>query len=235
MSNNLTAFAQEVKSTEKKAFKFISVDDVSDIRYTYEENGSKYMVKEHANKELTEVTTDIYELNGKKILLKDHYVTNIYVKKGLIEISTSYRNNKKVFDKISVNNIVEVPKDINVRAKAKARKGWVHVYDYKGSVKFAKYTLAVVISVLGGSIAAMSGITYVTGGAIAGITEIAKIIVNERLPFAYMKQRGYYYYPKNNNGIPTKMKQVTKCYRKSNGTGYLGKTTSKGKIVLGGN
>ena len=81
MSNNLTAFAQEVKSTEKKAFKFISVDDVSDIRYTYEENGSKYMVKEHANKELTEVTTDIYELNGKKILLKDHYVTNIYVKK----------------------------------------------------------------------------------------------------------------------------------------------------------
>ena len=78
VSNNLTAFAQEVKSTEKKAFKFISVDDVSDIRYTYEENGSKYMVKEHANKELTEVTTDIYELNGKKILLKDHYVTNIF-------------------------------------------------------------------------------------------------------------------------------------------------------------
>ena len=91
----------------------------------------------------------------------------------MIEISTSYRNNKKVFDKISVNNIVEVPKDINVRAKAKARKGWVHVYDYKGTVKFAKYTLAVVISVLAGSIAAMSGITYVTGGAIAGVTENA--------------------------------------------------------------
>ena len=45
--------------------------------------------------------------------------------------------------------------------------------DYKGTVKFAKYTLAVVISVLAGSIAAMSGITYVTGGAIAGVTENA--------------------------------------------------------------
>lgn len=232
-SINLNTFAQDLSNTTKTNFNFISIDDLSNVVYTYQENGKEYMVKEHANEDLTEVSTNIYELNETEdYTLTESYVTNINIENGSIEVMTTDKNDITTIDHILVKDIVEVSTDQNINTRALS--GWVHIYNYSGSVKFTKYTLTVVIATLSGAVASLSGITFITGGAVAGAASIAQIIVNERLPYAYMKQKGYYYYP-NSSGIPTKMRHVTDCYRNSNGTGYLGTTTAEGEIRYGGN
>lgn len=229
-TSNINVFAHD---SEKTNFDFINISENGDVEYTYQENGKEYKVKEYANIDLTEVTTYIYELDeDNDYRLISNYVTNVKVKGDTIEIVKTDEKNVVATEKILINDIVESNNGSKVNTRA-VTNGWVHIYNYSGSVKFAKYTLSVVIAILGGALAGLSGNTWVTTGAIGGVSQIAQIIVEERIPYAYIKQEGHYWYE---NGYPCKkMKLISKCYKNSNGTGFMGTTTQINTILEGGN
>lgn len=86
-------YSDEEQISEKTNYIFIKTSDMSDIQYSYEENGKTYLVKESSNSDLSNINTEIYEINGELNLLVDSYYTTIQKNDDTLIITKTDDNN----------------------------------------------------------------------------------------------------------------------------------------------
>jgi|GEM_PF-4028058 len=185
--------SSEEQVSEKTNYIFIETSDISNIQYSYEQDGKTFLVKECINNDLSEINTEIYEVDGLSNVLVNKYNTTIEKNNDVLIVTTND-------DSVVTKDVIDIngdSLDIN-RATTFSRNPvsgtytgglqydyinnkyftlWFNTGSDSGSNKISNYSLSVIISILSG----VSGNPYV----VAGVTQIAQLIVAEAIPIVY--------------------------------------------------
>lgn len=234
------AFAVSPSANNTKTnFDFISTDNLDYIHYTYEENGENYKVIENTdniNSKKSKITSTIYKLNESNIYeLVSKYNTIVSIEDNCIKVET-LKNGKSEVEYIetdtrngSISLISSHVESQSEQLNARPRVGltnWIYSDTWKTSTKIAQWTLSVVIAVI---TQAVSGSTGGAGAVVlAGVSEVARIVVEELIPTVYFTKTSYLkfetfdgvinYYP------PVGELVNTRCYSDRARTDYIGST-----------
>lgn len=173
--------------------------------YTYTVNGNKYKVIDKASEDWKNVYSEIYLIKNDEDILyateslhnsgKEIYVT---INENGVE-TTDIINTSAMDDTVSEYN-AEVNIDPTIenltRASGETFDGmsvsnWIFYDEYKDITNIKRYTVALVISVIGAAVGVLSGSAWVSIMS-AGITNVAEIIVEEKIPKVYYKCNCYY-------------------------------------------
>lgn len=121
-------------------------------------------------------------------------------------------------EKESLSSIVEVGYDDSENQASP--RAWGYVNSVYTNGKIASYTIQIALTAIGASIGAATGIPkgVIVGGYVA--TEIAKIIVNEKIPKVYQKIS--YYVQRDGSGYIQQQQWITSTYKNSNYTNKKG-------------
>lgn len=196
-TNSLTTVVNEELAnsqvSEKSNFIFIKTSDIKDIQYSYEQDGKTYLVKESSNDDLTEISTEIYEVDELANVLVDQFVTTIEKNDDVI-IVTQNEDDAITRDIIDIGDGSLASNQIKTFAYKPATGTytgglqydyinhkyytlWFNAGDVKGSNAIHKFTLTVVIGILSG----ISGNGFIIGG----ITSCAQYIVDNAISDVY--------------------------------------------------
>lgn len=179
----------EDSSSVKSNFNFLNTSDLSDVKYTYDEDGKTYLVKESANIDVTEINTEIYEVGEESNTLVEKFTTYIDKSNDILTVSKfdngieiSSQTIGTVDGRLEVNNVETYAVDYNkpytgyVNYDGRYNKyytTWEFATKYNGSNRIYKFTLSVVIGVLSG----ISGNPRIVNG----VTTAAQYIVNNSI------------------------------------------------------
>lgn len=202
-----TALA-ELKSTSRKTnFNWISINDLSHIEYTYNENGESYKVIESANLELTEAHTKIYKkVAGEYVLISD-YTTRIKINDSTIELTTIKGGNLDVVkikkdDVIAPAPIEEFNKDTSISSIDTVEVGltdWIYCGTTQSSSTISEWTFIIVVAILND--VAHNKFTKGQSYLVTGVTTVATLVISEYWPKVYDRQYWYNIY-ETFDGVP---------------------------------
>ena len=237
LSNTVSSLAKNTNELTRTNYNFICIDDSGYYEYTYKENGTTYKIIEYLTENYKKLDTYIYEVNNDNTLkLHDHFITNIVIDNGKITCSEIRNDKEIVVAVIPVDKLVH--SDINTDKSVRATNVWLHIANYSGGVEFTKFTIGLVVATLAGAIGYLAGNIY-AAGAVSGAHFIATAIVERAIPYVYLKQKMYYFYPDTSTAIPTRYRAETECFEELDKNGNpqksLGTTVHEGDILLGGN
>lgn len=197
IQENNSQLATENSLDVKTNFNFIKTSDISDIQYTYEENGKSYYVYESTNADLTEINTEIYEVGMGSKLLVDQFSTHIEKREDILTV-TKYRDGS-IVDSTNIDikdgslrfNSIKPASDeiyngyVNYDGSHnKYYTSWYYAYGSNGSNYVLKLTYSVIISML----SAVTGNPYV----VAGVTSAAQYILDHAIPEVYWHKDVYH-------------------------------------------
>lgn len=185
---------------EKTNFNFIKTSDLSDIVYTYEQDGKAYIVYECTTPDFSVINTEIHELRDGTEYLVEELVTYVEKENSNMVIS-QYRNglliessNIDLVDK-SVEESV-VPNDLGtgvyngylyyVASTGNYYTAWEYAYDDKGSTSLGAKTLATIKSILINLVGEYVGLT---SGTETAIDTLAERIIEENWDYMYWKSK----------------------------------------------
>ncbi|MCC0686179.1 hypothetical protein [Clostridioides sp. ZZV14-6345] len=217
MSSN--EVGNQYESIEKANFKILS-DDLDNIIYTYDEQGTSYRVEEKVANDFSSVKSTIYEKNNK----------NEYVISSKLE--TTISDNEVTLKTQEDNNIttevVPLSDLITVNGEptyddsmAKNRDTWTYNQTLKTSSKFLTYTLGAITAVITTAVSFKLG----EGGKLlaAAISSVAQKVISDNIKQVYYKKDFYYTYYQNTI-LPRGEKVISKAYKNSGRTQQIGKT-----------
>lgn len=149
-------------SDEKNNFNFISIRDISDIQYTYEQSGKTYYVKESTNYNASRIDTRIFEVVNEKKILVDEFYTEFEVINDTIVFNKI--KNDSIVDRFTFNlygdkinegiNVVSTDSDTYDGfiyydgSTGKYYTSWYYAYSFSGDNKFIELTVSAVAIIL---------------------------------------------------------------------------------------
>lgn len=199
-STSLDIVSASVGSSEKSDFNFIESSDLSNIHYTYQENGKKYSVYERYGDSTSEIYTEIYVENKGKEEFVESFVTHIETIDGIMCI-TQYSEGKIVQkDYINIGcsqptvnnarNITGTTYSGRVYYDGPTRRyftGWYYAYSHTGSSLFKLLTYAVVAHVVMELVGLIPGVDPIT----ETLEVIVQAIIAANNPLVYWNKKEY--------------------------------------------
>ncbi len=209
----------QYQSIEKTNFKVLS-DDLNNMIYTYDENGTSYRVEEKVAEDFSSVKSTIYEKNN-----KNEYVISSKLETTISDNEVTLKtqeNNNITTEVVPLSNLITVDGEPTYDdSMAKNKDSWTYNQTLKTSSKFLSYTLGTVTAVIAAAVSFKLG----NGGKLlmTAINSVAQKVIADKIKLVYYKKDFYYtYYP--NTILPRGEKVISKAYKNSGRTQQIGKT-----------
>ena len=189
------------ENSKRTNFNFISVEDLANIEYTYEENGITYKVIESSNLELSKVNTRIYEQVNNQYILISSYETEIIINDSNIELIKIEDGNNNIevislgeINKVYDGNVSELFEKIErgERSGKVTESYWLLHSSFDGSSKIKERTYSVVVILITGILA----LKFPSASPVlSGVTYLALDIIDEAIEDVYYTKKWYYKWP----------------------------------------